>query len=812
MTIQQMEEKIAQKVNSDHTLRSSMSQQQKQLEDDKSMMRVTSTTSSSRKMNREKSSIAVVLPSDEHHVLHQGSRSRRSRNKKRLQEVVASHPDDIKPLSVRSLPLQQQSSRFEHDDRHNSWHPGTSLHSAREDAPRHYSSSKKSIASMSFASQDLSETTMTTATTTTSKQQGRRASRSPTRQPYRTKFEPDLSPPTQQRTAGLDYAYEGTMAKYGTSRTMDAANSNEIEYSDPLRHPEGPGNPFPEEERVKHPTRLRKLYRMEDDLLLKGHIAQPNIARAFEARSDQDSVYSNIPPPPVFLSDIPLPSIARRVTKDAPALEPSDSLPPGAYRAIGGLSNHSVDDDSDDLSVTYSERMMRLSESERQREEARTIELARNHLLSCQSLQVSQDLTFESQSQRTGLGASMFLDEDRRPEEPEQQLQPGRKSGMSSACLFGIGFVVVLVVGAVVGLVIGLKGNPGSSQAGPSGGSDGGDCVYDLKLAEQCQEHGIVSDIPSCVQSRYRAIQTELELQGIGSIDSCSAGNLGLLSMASANQQMYLSNYVMSSLYFGTAGPSKWDKATFWATDSTVCEWEGVTCNLSCKIDKNNSRSCELDPEEVIGISLNSNGLAGSIPSELGLLSALETVTLSSNSLTGEVPAELGNLSEMTFLDLSQNKLSGSIPSTIAFLTSLQEFRMTASRMTGAIPTEIGLITSLAVLDLSINNLNGQLPSELGNLSSLEHLEVDENLIGGKIPVELSKCLNLEILSASQNLLTGFIPTEIGLLTSLSKCISICRQHQNFPPNTLSCQVFCSLDLMDMTRSRFLLRSCSSVG
>ena len=724
-----MEEVVTRKVNnSDQTLQSSEKHQLEEEWDTKVTMK--RLTGSSRKMNRERS---MKLSSNDapseftHPHLQDSTRLSKTR------ELQESTRDVVKPSSARPL-----SPKFDQAD---DAQQGTSRRlSPRNTAPR---SSRKSVSWLGTTSdaQDLGDLSVV--------KRSRGSSRSPPRS-YRNKSESALSPPPGA-ISRLNYAHEATMTKYGTPRPRDAGNSHPLE-NDPLGH-QGQGGLYDN-------THLDRIYSLEHDLRIKSDDPGMESTHATEDRSDQDSVFSSIPPPPELHRDMPLQPITRRVTKDSRSYA-STSLQPGAYRA--GAWDSSSDDDDDDM--TYSERLMTLSESERHREQERELEVARNHSMSCQSLQLSQALTSESATQPSGLGGSTFLDEDTRPEEVPQL---GRKRGMSSASCCGIVVVVVLVVCVVVGLVVGLTRNHDSQTTGSNGGSESQDCVYDLKLAEQCQEHGIVSETPACVQSRYQAMQKQLGLEGIGPMDSCSTDNMGLLSMAAANQQVHMANYVLSSLFYSTAGPGKWVKKANWETRISICEWEGITCRLSCRSSDNSSRICDLDAEEVIGISLNDNGLAGMIPSELGLLSELQTVTLSSNLLTGEVPTALGNLVKMTYLELSQNEIGGSIPSAIALLTNLHEFRMTANKVSGTIPSEVGSMSALVVLDLSVNGLKGQIPSELGNLSSLEHLQLDQNYLSGRIPVELSKCLNLEILTAFQNLLTGIIPSEIGMLTSLS--------------------------------------------
>ncbi|KAH9716338.1 hypothetical protein KPL71_021427 [Citrus sinensis] len=70
-----------------------------------------------------------------------------------------------------------------------------------------------------------------------------------------------------------------------------------------------------------------------------------------------------------------------------------------------------------------------------------------------------------------------------------------------------------------------------------------------------------------------------------------------------------------------------------WNTSSSVCNWTGVTCDV---------RTCRVT-------ALNMSGLAltGTIPSELGNLSSLQTLDLSFNWFSGSIPASIFNMSSL---------------------------------------------------------------------------------------------------------------------------------------------------------------------
>ena len=70
-----------------------------------------------------------------------------------------------------------------------------------------------------------------------------------------------------------------------------------------------------------------------------------------------------------------------------------------------------------------------------------------------------------------------------------------------------------------------------------------------------------------------------------------------------------------------------------WSADTPISDWEGVTV--------------EGPPQRVMELDLTDKQLSGSIPSALGNLSSLESLSLGFNQLSGSIPAELGNLDSL---------------------------------------------------------------------------------------------------------------------------------------------------------------------
>ena len=78
------------------------------------------------------------------------------------------------------------------------------------------------------------------------------------------------------------------------------------------------------------------------------------------------------------------------------------------------------------------------------------------------------------------------------------------------------------------------------------------------------------------------------------------------------------------------------------------------------------------------------------IPTEIGLLTQLTSLSLSRNRLTGTIPSTLGNLVQLTTLWLHTNQLIGTIPSALGNLTLLSHLFLDGNaRLAGTIPSTL---------------------------------------------------------------------------------------------------------------------------
>ncbi len=86
---------------------------------------------------------------------------------------------------------------------------------------------------------------------------------------------------------------------------------------------------------------------------------------------------------------------------------------------------------------------------------------------------------------------------------------------------------------------------------------------------------------------------------------------------------------------------------------------------------------------------LDNNNITGTIPTEIGLMTELVSVSMTNATLSGSLPTELGNLVNLRRLWLYNNKLTGSIPPVLNQLTKLEVLELHQNQLGGAMPQGI---------------------------------------------------------------------------------------------------------------------------
>jgi hypothetical protein len=186
-----------------------------------------------------------------------------------------------------------------------------------------------------------------------------------------------------------------------------------------------------------------------------------------------------------------------------------------------------------------------------------------------------------------------------------------------------------------------------------------------------------------------------------------------LISLGSFHQDIYAQvleqdSLALVALYDSTDGDN-WFTNENWKTDSLVSTWSGIFV---------------LDGR-VMMIALPSNNLKGTIPQEIGNLTALVAIMLIDNQLTGTIPLELGNLTDLQMVALDYNQLTGAAPSQLSTLINLGWLSLSSNQLTGEFPSELVVLDSLSNLYINDNKFTG-LP-DLTSLTLLDTLNVSDN-------------------------------------------------------------------------------------
>ena len=312
-------------------------------------------------------------------------------------------------------------------------------------------------------------------------------------------------------------------------------------------------------------------------------------------------------------------------------------------------------------------------------------------------------------------------------------------------------------------------------------------------------------------------VRVEAGKAGTAALEAAATDSEGLSVGKTVAVSVSDDRAVLEALYHATGGPDFWTRSDNWLTDAPLNGWYGVKADSDGRVK---------------ALELGGNSLNGTIPPEIGNLTALEHLYLGGNRLTGPIPPEIGNLAALKALRLFQNALSGPLPLQLANLAALEDLNLDynaglctpddsprlllawLSALNVQPPERCAVLRAALVGDraalealyhatggpnwersdnwltdappkywdgvstdsegrvwnvqLHRNGLSGTIPAEISNLTAVVALSLDDNDLAGAIPPEIGNLAAMEWLSLNGNNLTGSIPPEIGNLAALA--------------------------------------------
>ncbi|CAK9237261.1 unnamed protein product [Sphagnum troendelagicum] len=227
--------------------------------------------------------------------------------------------------------------------------------------------------------------------------------------------------------------------------------------------------------------------------------------------------------------------------------------------------------------------------------------------------------------------------------------------------------------------------------------------------------------------------------------------------------------------------------------------WKGVLClhYVDPNITTSSSPNISTNIVVVVGLTLDSASIVGTLPNEIGNLTNLVILSLTGNpGLTGPIPAEIANLSSLQILDLHGNSFTGNIPDLNA-LVNLQQLDLSGNQLTGQFPN-VNNILCLQTLKLSGNQLDLN-PEGLALQECLTTLKIVEKLSGIFLDLKHSMLLCRDL---SNNKFSGPPPY---LITTFLQYLNLSMNKFDGPINLQS--VFVNqtpnLTVLDLSQNNF---------
>ena len=225
---------------------------------------------------------------------------------------------------------------------------------------------------------------------------------------------------------------------------------------------------------------------------------------------------------------------------------------------------------------------------------------------------------------------------------------------------------------------------------------------------------------------------------------------------AGSSDPDFFQRYAMVVFFFSTHG-EEWTDREDWLNPTThECDWgESINC-----ADLFGRRS-------VTEVGLTKQGLAGTLPKELGLLSSMQLFRCDRNALTGSLPESLFGLTRLAVVDVSENEFGGTLPESIVDLENLVSLDLSFNYFRGSLPETFYDLSVLRTLDIQGNQFNGTISPRFADLASLNTFNVRSNMISGPIPAfDFRRIPPVDFVYFDDNLLTGTLPPWVSALAT----------------------------------------------
>ncbi|PHU18606.1 hypothetical protein BC332_14301 [Capsicum chinense] len=149
-------------------------------------------------------------------------------------------------------------------------------------------------------------------------------------------------------------------------------------------------------------------------------------------------------------------------------------------------------------------------------------------------------------------------------------------------------------------------------------------------------------------------------------------------------------------------------------------------------------------------LDLSMNNFKGVIPPTIQLKSYPypTTISLADNNLQGPIPSKFENFN---VIDLSLTNLVGSIPTQIGEVHGIRSISLSGNKIHGPIPESLCQAANVLQLTRTV-------PKELERVTSLRYLDLNGNEFEGSFPTAIQKFQDLEMLNLAGNRFEGWIP------------------------------------------------------